>query len=442
MCPDAARRAELERLCDAGDADGVCDALQAGGLPQDLRARAWACVLRADAPAVDVAAAARGDHAERTTVERDVARALWRFDATKGWSSKLRQKRRRSLARVIHAAFARAKGSAVYYQGFHDVAEVALLVAGFDRERRALALAEALLAQRFGDAAKPSGFGDVSTALRLLAPLLFAADAELAGHVFADREGFELVEGGIWGLAWVLTWFAHDVDDVDQLAQIWDALLAGTRQAPAFALYVAVALVVDAREDLLRCARDDDGGAPLLFQKLSRLAAQPRSPEQWNVVLANARRLLGAHPPSLRLCNRLPRPMRPRFVALADQFRSRDGPTVHMLRSGHSRRSRPEEARPQTVAPGRRRRRRHGAALDTASTKSGPEPHRTGGATAPWSLLPSLWGWRAGASAGVLLAGAAAALASQIVGPEATEALLAASKQWCLDGSLGLFLQS
>jgi hypothetical protein len=68
MCPDAARRARLKKLCDAGDADGVCDVMASGGLQTDLRARAWACVLRAESPAVDVAAAANGQHDERNTV--------------------------------------------------------------------------------------------------------------------------------------------------------------------------------------------------------------------------------------------------------------------------------------------------------------------------------------------------------------------------------------
>ena len=65
---------------------------------------------------------------------KDVNRSLWAAGERRGWSEKVRNKRRRALARVVNATF---DSSQHYYQGFHDVARSSWRCRGFPSFRRA-----------------------------------------------------------------------------------------------------------------------------------------------------------------------------------------------------------------------------------------------------------------------------------------------------------------
>ena len=131
-------------------------AFQPGGYGQDdgLRLRCWGALVAVDfesLPPLDVATAAEiSSHGDRSTVAKDVNRSLWAAGERCGWSEKVRNKRRRALARVVNATF---DSSQHYYQGFHDVAAVVLDVAGFDPsgERGALAICRALARRSLSD---------------------------------------------------------------------------------------------------------------------------------------------------------------------------------------------------------------------------------------------------------------------------------------------------
>ena len=155
---------------------------------------------------LDVASAASDSvHRDKSTVDKDVARSLWRFA-----DGKTRKRRRACLRRVLNATF---DGDVCYYQGFHDVAEVVLGVCGFERPHVAVALCRALARTRFADATRAS-FEAVALSLRLVVPLVFAGDAALGAALFAGPdESWELLREPLWALSWVITWFAHDVED-------------------------------------------------------------------------------------------------------------------------------------------------------------------------------------------------------------------------------------
>ena len=146
-----AETAAIEQALAARDLASLRDlAFQPGGYGQDdgLRLRCWGALVAVDfesLPPLDVASAAEtSSHGDRSTVAKDVNRSLWAAGERRGWSEKVRNKRRRALARVVNATF---DSSQHYYQGFHDVAAVVLDVAGFDPsgERRALAICSCLL---------------------------------------------------------------------------------------------------------------------------------------------------------------------------------------------------------------------------------------------------------------------------------------------------------
>ena len=69
-----------------------------------------------------------------------------------------------------------------------------------------------------------------------------------------------------FALSWLLTWFAHDVDNLDEAARLFDLMLA---TSPIMPLYVAVVVLTGARESLLDPSVS--GEHCLLHSRASRL---------------------------------------------------------------------------------------------------------------------------------------------------------------------------
>ena len=296
-------------------------AFQPGGFGQDdgLRLRCWGALVGVDfesLPPLDVATAAEtSSHGDRSTVAKDVNRSLWAAGERRGWSEKVRNKRRRALARVVNATFDESQH---YYQGFHDVSAVVLDVAGFDPsgERRALAICRALARRRLSDACRKD-FGDVSTSLKLLPALVHALDGELGQMLFRPHDpDFALLLEPLWALSWAVTLFAHNVDDRSSLVVLWDRLLAAP---PCFPLYVGAALVVHHRESLIATATEDDA-APFLHGALSKLPGLTSGPA-WDSIATSTRRLLATTPPA-RAVARAPRRLRPYLAPVRDVVRT------------------------------------------------------------------------------------------------------------------------
>lgn len=309
-------------------------AFQPGGFGGDdaLRLRCWAALVGVDfesLPPLDVASAAEtSSHGDRSTVAKDVNRSLWAAGERRGWSEKVRNKRRRALARVVNASF---DSSQHYYQGFHDVAAVVLDVAGFDPagERRALAVCRALAHSRLSDACKTS-FGDVMTALKLLPALVHTIDGELGRLLFRpDDLDYALLLEPLWALSWPITLFAHNVDDRSALLVLWDRMLAAP---PCFPLYLGAALISHHRDRLFAIATGDDA-APYLHGALSKLPGLNSGPA-WDAITTSARRLLSTTPPA-RAVARAPRGLRPYLAPVRDTVqmpflfgRAPDGPAL------------------------------------------------------------------------------------------------------------------
>ena len=346
-------------------------AFQPGGFGLDdaLRLRCWGALVAVDfesLPPLDVASAAEtSSHGDRSTVAKDVNRSLWAAGERRGWSEKVRNKRRRALARVVNATF---DSSQHYYQGFHDVAAVVLDVAGFDPsgERRALAICRALVRRRLSDACKKD-FADVSTALKLLPPLIHALDGELGQILFRPHDPeFALLLEPLWALSWAVTLFAHNVDDTS-LVVLWDRLLAAP---PCFPLYVGAALVVHHRESLIATATEDDA-APFLHGALSKLPGLTSGPAAWDAIATSARRLLATTPPA-RAVARAPRRLRPYLAPVRDVVRTPyfgraapDGPVLLSVALSapaaapprrRNRRRRRRDDQPVAIVPARRQR--------------------------------------------------------------------------------------
>mmetsp|Transcript_17727 Transcript_17727/g.53333 ORF Transcript_17727/g.53333 Transcript_17727/m.53333 type:complete len:396 (+) Transcript_17727:445-1632(+) len=195
-------------------------------------------------------------HRDSQVVKVDVERSLWAF--TDGWSDEARGEKRRELARVLTATVANSGGRACYYQGLHDVASVLLMVGG---EQLAYRLLCHLTTCQLRDCTRPT-MDAVMEQLPLVIHILRQADPELADHI---------TTAGIlpyFALSWYITWFAHDVSALPQVARLFDLFMASH---PLMPLYVGAVAMKAARDQLLAVGGDDPSEVHSALSKLSIL---------------------------------------------------------------------------------------------------------------------------------------------------------------------------
>lgn len=130
--------------------------------------------------------------------------------------------RKKELARVIIEVL-RRHPVLCYFQGFHDICQVFLLVLGVDE---AVVAMEHIALLRIRDFMLPS-LGPALDHLHLLYPLLLAADKELCDHLSRTKPFF--------ALAATLTLYAHDIQEYSNIARLFDVFLATD---PVFPLYL------------------------------------------------------------------------------------------------------------------------------------------------------------------------------------------------------------
>ena len=130
--------------------------------------------------------------------------------------------RKRDLSRVINEVL-RRHPKLCYFQGFHDICQVFLLVLG--AEGAALAT-EHIALLRIRDFMLPS-LAPALDHLHLLYPVLLSADRELCLHLSRTKPFF--------ALAATLTLYAHDIQEYSNIARLFDVFLAAD---PVFPIYL------------------------------------------------------------------------------------------------------------------------------------------------------------------------------------------------------------
>jgi TBC1 domain family member 20 len=164
-----------------------------------------------------------------------------------------------------------------YFQGYHDVCQVLLLVLPRDLRVRAVSRLSVL---RMRDFMLPTLAPSLAL-LRLIPDLLQAEDPALYQHLSRNEPYFALSD--------TLTMFAHNVQRYSEIARLFDALIA---REQVFSLYLVTQIVLRRREELLK--HDE---ADMLHFTLSKL------PPNLDIeaVIADAAALFDRHPPeSLR----------------------------------------------------------------------------------------------------------------------------------------------
>lgn len=140
-----------------------------------------------------------------------------------------------------------------YFQGFHDIVQVLMLVLGAEAAYPAVEFVSLL---RIRDYMLPS-MAPALKHLWLLPAILQAADRELAGHLALPHVHYALPA--------TLTLYAHEIEQYSDIARLFDFILA---HEPVMSIYLFAATVLSRRDQLLEIPADDHDMLFFTLQKL------------------------------------------------------------------------------------------------------------------------------------------------------------------------------
>lgn len=162
-----------------------------------------------------------------------------------------------------------------YFQGYHDICQVLLLILPPPLRTPAVARLSAL---RIRDFMLPSLTPAIHQ-LRLIPDILRASDPALWRHLSTTEPFF--------ALSGTLTMYAHDITTLGEIARLFDVLLA---REPVFSVYMFAKIIIDRRAELFDTPSDEP---EMLHSILSKL---PR-PLDLDRLISGAVGLFDAHPP-------------------------------------------------------------------------------------------------------------------------------------------------
>ena len=140
-----------------------------------------------------------------------------------------------------------------YFQGFHDIVQVFLLVLGEDLARTSIPLLSILRIRDFMLPILSPSFQH----LQLLPAIIYAVDVDLARHLAPAQP--------LFALSSTLTMFAHDIEDYQTIARLFDFLLA---HEASLSMYLFAAIILARRKELFEIEPED---ADMLHYTLSKL---------------------------------------------------------------------------------------------------------------------------------------------------------------------------
>jgi hypothetical protein len=167
-----------------------------------------------------------------------------------------------------------------YFQGYHDICQVFLLVLSTPQRAPAVARLSSL---RIRDFMLPI-LAPAVAQLLLIPGILHAANPSLAAHLSAVGEPFFALSG-------TLTMYAHDIQEYGDISRLFDVLLA--REA-VFSVYMFAQIVLQRSQELFDTPADEP---EMLHSILSKLP----KPLDLEALIRNTSKLFAKYPPeSLR----------------------------------------------------------------------------------------------------------------------------------------------
>ncbi|KAL8896945.1 MAG: hypothetical protein Q9207_007471 [Kuettlingeria erythrocarpa] len=255
-------RAKIDRIrkaCEEGpDVEALIDlATSKDGLVDDeVRRKVWPALLGYTLPAKSEGSPDRAGwqslprHQDEDQVRLDVDRSFIYYP--KNETEPRLDRRKKELSAVITEVL-RSYPMLSYFQGFHDIAQVFLLVLGVDDAAAAVSRLSLL---RIRDFMLPSLSPSLAH-LRLLPSILHAADTKLFHHLSQTQPFF--------ALAATLTLYAHDIQEYGDIARLFDFLLA---HGAVVSVYFFAVIVLSRREELFDIPADEP---EMLHSVLSKL---------------------------------------------------------------------------------------------------------------------------------------------------------------------------
>ncbi|PPJ55650.1 hypothetical protein CBER1_09543 [Cercospora berteroae] len=214
-------------------------------------------------------------HREEGQVQLDVDRSFIYYPDNE--SDKQKDQRRHELSDVITAVL-RRHPVLCYFQGYHDIVQVLLLVLGADAAEPAAARLSLL---RIRDFMLPTMSASQSH-LQLLPAILYVADRELYQHLSSAYH-----PAPFFALAATLTLYAHDIEGYGDIVRLFDYLLASGAVVP---VYLFAAIVMTRKKELLDIEHDEP---EMLHSILSKLP----KPLDLDGLISKTRILFERYPP-------------------------------------------------------------------------------------------------------------------------------------------------
>ncbi|KAK5581703.1 hypothetical protein RB653_001740 [Dictyostelium firmibasis] len=218
------------------DIEGLkrCAIEEFGFVNKVLRKRIWPILLNIDTNNITNHLQKIINHKDTDQVSKDVERSMWRF--TKG-NSQLRNRKKPELTRIVNGVLS-IHPQLYYFQGYHEIASVLLLITD---ERLAFAMLERLSIYHFNDCMLPN-FAEVLKVLNLIFPLISMVDQQVYNFLIKSQVQ------PMFAISWILTWFSHNLDELDIAARVYDYLLSAH---PMASIYLSVGVIINLRETLL-----------------------------------------------------------------------------------------------------------------------------------------------------------------------------------------------
>ena len=191
-------------------------------------------------------------HGDFSQVHLDVDRSLWSRQIEKKWDHEKLMQVRSKLTDVILATLSQNR-SIHYYQGFHDVVSVLILVMMEDEteggdslqssEHFLYRMTSALTETYFEDMARED-FTTITKTMAFILHIIHLHDKELYNF---------LKEAQIppyFAMSWVITWFSHDLKSLGLkgVARIFDVCLCSP---PYYCLYLCAAYLLANKDKIL-----------------------------------------------------------------------------------------------------------------------------------------------------------------------------------------------
>lgn len=211
-------------------------------------------------------------HRDEDQVQLDVNRSFIYYPNDQ--SAKNIDRRKEELSDLITEVL-RRQPYLCYFQGYHDICQVFLLV--LEPQDRAVAVAR-LSALRTRDFMLPK-LEPALAQLRLIPAILYAANPKLCKYLSHTNPFF--------ALSGTLTMYAHDIEEYGEIARLFDILLA--REA-VFSVYMFAQIVLQRSDELFEIPVDDLDMLQFTLSKLPK-------PLNLEALIQNTVGLLNKYPP-------------------------------------------------------------------------------------------------------------------------------------------------